>query len=154
MCALDAFSQRFADLLFFEFPTWRWYARYDDTPDIPKDTIYLIVPNSAVEEMPLYIWTEDEEVTVGWCGWHTHFGRWLGINDEEAYQQAMSMIHNIVEEKVIIVIHSNREGEVKSAGVLPFDEDLGDECAYLKAHPELQMCIRSWNGSYDRCIEA
>jgi len=146
---LDAFSHRFADILFDAFPAWRAYARYDDTEGVPAGTIYLIIPHPD-DTKRLYIWTEDEEVTVGWCGWHTHFGRWLGISDEEAYQQAMSMIHDILSETVVVVMYFDHDGNVRGGWVCPVTEAY----AYQKEHPGVRVCIRSWRGFYDRRLES
>ncbi|OPZ81910.1 MAG: hypothetical protein BWY76_02882 [bacterium ADurb.Bin429] len=151
---LNAFSQHFADILFRAFPEWRKYARYDDTEGVAAGTIHIIVPHPEDTEKRLDIWTVNDEVTVGWYGWHTHFNNWSGISDEDAYQQAMSMIRDLIDDEFILAVCFDHDGTVGRAWEYSVGDDFAEAYTYQKKHADKQVCLRSWRGSHDRCLKA
>lgn len=143
--SLDAFSRGFAEALFAAYPDWIAHAKFDRATDSGSDYLVVYVPSPPGSHMSpgLYILTEDEEVTVGFDAYHSHFD-WPATHDDVAVDP-MALIGAVIDERVAAA--SVWEGE-KWCGSWPeYDGSNVDSDKYRG--PGRQLRIRSWRGTLD-----
>jgi len=99
----NEFSRRFADAIFAEFPDWRTTGTLSDAND-DGSTWSLKVPSPQHDDdtFPLHILTEDDEITVSFDYYRTHFGDGAG-EEETTFRNALAFIRDIVAERVSVV---------------------------------------------------
>jgi len=89
--------------------------------------------------------TADDEITIGFEHWHTHVGRFLGIDTTESVATAMTIIENFVAERTVVKI-SYRDGVwLKSS--------LDYVVAPSEPEPHSTTEVLSWGGTYDETIQ-
>jgi hypothetical protein len=76
---MDAYSQKFADWLLSRRPDWRRYVK-PSTQDVFELEIPTLSPRA---ERPLWLTTEDQEITAGFDHTHWHFGNFAGEDEPE-----------------------------------------------------------------------
>jgi len=93
-----------AEQLFAEFPEWRALARSEKTADGME---YLVIevapPPQAMVEHGLVIDTSNEEVTVGFDSYHSHFDDWVGDGEQFGTKAAIEFIKQILSERTAVV---------------------------------------------------
>ena len=139
-----AYSERFLAFLAREAVEWRATA----TPDSEAAGAYQIEVESPNENAsaPLWISTADEEITVGFDAYHSHFETWHFESEDMAFREALALARDIVAEKLLVASWWN--GEKWSGSQLI---ELGDEVKRSDRTPaDACLRIRSWTGKYDR----
>jgi hypothetical protein len=93
-----------AEQLFVEFPEWRALSRGEKNED---GTEYLVIevtpPAHAMVEHGLVIDTSNEEVTVGFDSYHSHFDDWVGDGEQFGTRAAIEFIKQILSERTAVV---------------------------------------------------
>ena len=139
---LNAYSARFARLLFAAHPEWQALAAAEPWPDAEPGCFAVVVPSPGDPAQALTVTTDGGEVTVafGEQGWHTHFGSWTGADETTSFAQALAEVAGILAGRRVLAVcdRGGRRGsvaELLDAGTAP---DLGG-CERLTIH--------SWAGS-------
>ena len=85
MNALDAFSGTFAELLFVSHPDWVKWATGERKAGDQYEYLYVVIPGESHADLkdPLWITTEQNEVTVGIDVYHQHFNDWSRLPSKE-----------------------------------------------------------------------
>jgi hypothetical protein len=103
---LDKFSSLMYKLLSSSFPQWIVLAK--NIPD--HDEAFMIeVPSPHDDQCKLRIYTDNEEITVGFDYSHSHFG-WIDIPDTEAFTKAKEYIDSILRDGWLVASEI-REGK-------------------------------------------
>lgn len=132
---LNDFSQGFADRLFAKHPEWRQYV---DESSAEVLAIEVPSPNTCART-GLCIDTDDDEVTVGFDRFHSHF---FGRGDEEIYDAALAFIDGILSEAVVVLVYHEGERWAKSMCVDSLDP-------WPHPEPGQTRVVRSWKGTLD-----
>ena len=142
---MSPFSLRIREEVLSAFPEWEKYAEEETWK---KSEPYLVVtvpaPEKANTDLPLRISTWDEEVTVEFDYYHTHFDRWAPEPEDTRHQSALIYVQELLAEKVAVVSwwqdeHCKVCGQVEPGSSLtpPFS------IAYSRVR------VRSWNGTHN-----
>jgi len=138
---MNEFSRSVAKEIFESFPDWKAYAR-EETHD---GSTYLVVdvpaPPSAKVEHGLRIDTYDDEVSVSFDFYHSHFDSWQVQEPSSEDEAALPFVQAILAERVGVAswwhgkdwrgsIQFNRGEQLKS--------DLVNDYDHLR--------VRSWQG--------
>jgi hypothetical protein len=146
---LNAFSRAFADHLFRAFPEWRALARVEREDG--EETGYLIVevPSASGAAEPLSVWTVDDEVTVSFDAFHTHFWWPVGEAEVSSAEDPITFIREILTETLVVVSWWN-EGEARRSTAQP-----AAEAVELSGGREriTRARVRSWKGTFDREVQ-
>jgi hypothetical protein len=137
LSALNEFSLLIYKLLIKAFPQW---TDLINNSEDDEETIILKVPSSQSEELALEVSTYDEEITVAYGNFHSHFG-WSDVPDEKAFKEAEGMINEIISDKLLIAEYS-KEGKVYQSETLRPEEIE----SYLELGPEVKVV--GWSKSY------
>jgi hypothetical protein len=135
---LNDFAERFADLLFAQYPTWRDSAQSD--PGRTQSTSLVVqvpCPNPRVVG-DLLITTEGGEVTIYLDRYHNHFMQ----NEEQAFESALDFIARLLSEELVVLVYM--EGD-KWAG----SRCVGLNDPWPRPAPGQQRYLRSWLGTLD-----
>ncbi len=93
-----------AEELFQEFPLWKAHSRVEHEGD---GTAYMIIevdpPDQANVEHGLVIDTSNEEITVGFDAYHSHFDSWSEDGKQFGTLSALEFIKQLVSERVAIL---------------------------------------------------
>jgi hypothetical protein len=110
---LNAYSRRFAERLFGAHPDWRPLVARDPDGDPPPGSLLLTVA-SPVHGRALAVRTYGDQVTVefGLHGWHEHLGVWSGLTEEAVFDAALSLISDLLAERVAVVTGLPRDRPV------------------------------------------
>ena len=138
------YSERFLAFLAREASEWHAAAK----PDVEAAGAYLVEVESPNDNASASLWisTEDEEITVGFDAFHSHFETWHFDSEEKAFREALALARSIVAEKVLIA--SWWKDEKWSGSQLI---ELGEEVKRSDRTPaDACLRIRSWTGKYDR----
>jgi hypothetical protein len=102
-------------------------------------------PPAANVDEGLWIDTGNDEITVGFDGYHEHFDEWAGESSPFGTQSALEFVQQIVEERVAFLSlwHDDRRvgDEVMNAGEPvepPTSTDTDD-----------RIRVRSWRGTFN-----
>jgi hypothetical protein len=136
------------ELLFAAFPGWRRFARTETAEDGGAYTVIEVpAPVAAKVEHGLFIDTSNQEVTVGFDFYHSHFDDWVGDVDCVGTQAALEFIKQVISERVAVVSWWNDDtwcGSVQiEAGTTPEVPSWAAPGSYNRIR------IRSWKGSYN-----
>lgn len=144
---LDDYSKGFASRLFIEFPQYQKYTQVKKDDDHCHESyLYIEIPCPSNTDSQLWISTEDNEITVGFGGYHTHFG----YNDdrEEDYEEAINFIKEIINEKLIIIVA--RKDEIESFSTYIKCNEIS---TVIKKGDNIEsIVLKSWNGTYNKEI--
>ena len=141
---LNPHSQRFARLLFDQYPEWQALARVNPWANADIGCFAVEVPSPASHSHCLCVDTDGGEVTVGFGahGWHTHFGPWTGDDELTTFTEAMSYIGRLLSEE-LVVADGFEKGEARwSETTEPHEEPDFSHADRIE--------ITSWNGTYNR----
>lgn len=138
---LDERSRRFAEALLREFPEWAPYLRRADDDDPEPGTLLVEVPPPPPGTGPLWIDTENEEITVAFADWHSHYTAWRDEDEEASMRDALAAIREIVEERLLSVAALNGEQWRRSWSVAPGEP--------VETRHGDTTRVRSWRGTYD-----
>ena len=93
-----------AEELFAVFPEWRALARTETATDGAE---YLVIevtpPSQANVEHGLVIDTSNNEVTVGFDSYHSHFDDWVGDGEHFGTKAAIEFIKQVVSERTAVI---------------------------------------------------
>jgi hypothetical protein len=97
--SLNKFSAEVARTLFAEYPDWKRFATATD------GFLYVGVPSPApASSEKLQVRTEDNELTVSFDGWHSHFG----FPNGPLLEWGLDLIRELISEHVIIVVEGEK----------------------------------------------
>lgn len=136
LTSLDKFSQNISSLLFEAYPDWREYAGLN-----PQDekTLMVEVPSPVPFGPSLYIYTTDEEITVCFDKWDTHFG-WAEQTDEEVFLDAKEFLDLFLSEQLVLAVKMNGQKWLSSS-IMTLDK--------LATTPRDKITyVKSWRGTY------
>ncbi len=142
------FSTKIADQLFSAHPEWRPLAKW--LPPSDGDHAYLYVevpsPESADLAHPLYITTENSEVTVGIDYYHSHFDEFEEQSRDSESPDALNFIDGVISEEICLCSwwDDDQWRGSSQCRIAESPEALGISGPFNK------LRIRSWRGSYDR----
>ena len=147
---MSPFSTRIREEILATFPSWSPFAASETYKDGQP---YLIVtvpaPLEARTDLPLRISTWDEEVTVDFDHYHTHFDRWNPEEGDDRHTSALLYIKAVLDESVAAASwwqgdHCKICAQLEPGAPLkpPFD------IAYSRVR------IRSWRGSHNADSDA
>lgn len=137
---LSEFSRSVARALLGAFPEWSRYAVVDQDAGMDPGSLRLEVPAPADPAgNSLLVSTHNEEVTVSFGMFHTHF-EWP--EDDDHPGGALGFIRDLVSDRVLIADRVENSRWVGSETLEPSEEPerAGDQ----------QIFIRSWSGKLDR----
>lgn len=135
-----------AEVLFREFPEWRAFAREETADDgAPFLVVEVPAPSAANVEYGLVIDTSNNEVTVGFDGYHSHFDDCVGGGEHFGMDAAVEFIKQIVSERVSVLSwwagDAWRGSAQLKAGAAPAIPP------WTTASDIDRVRVRSWNGS-------
>jgi hypothetical protein len=137
LSTLNTFSLFIYGLLLKAYPQWSNLIRVAEEDE---ECIILEVPSSQSAELVLEVSTYDEEITVSYGNFHSHFG-WSDVPDEEAFKEAQEMISEIITDKMLIAEYS-KNGRVYQSETVQIEELE----SYLELGPEVRVV--GWSKSY------
>ena len=139
---MDAFSDQAASAIFAAFPGWRQYGREEQRED---GTSYLVLqidpPLEAAVDKVLLIHTDNDEVTVGFDFYHSHFGSAVGDGNRLGAAAAVEFVRHLVSERIAVAswwLDDDWRGSAQvAAGATPI-------ASFVKEHNRIR--VRSWKG--------
>lgn len=138
---LDGRSRRFAQALLRAFPEWAPYLQPATHERAAPGSLLVEVPPPAPGAHPLYVDTDNGEITVAFAGWHDHYGAWAGEDDEESTRAALDDVRAIVEERWLSVLAYEDGQWRRSWRVAPGEP--------VETRHGNRTQVRSWRGTYD-----
>jgi hypothetical protein len=100
---MNQFSAEVAEEIFASYPEWKPFARVEESSD---GTMYLYVevpsPALAQVEHGLTINTDNEEVTVSFDFYHSHFDSWKVREPDFEHQAALLFVQAVLSEEVAV----------------------------------------------------
>lgn len=152
MNQLNAFSMKFADQLFRAYPDWRRFARIKSGAVGDGGVLVVEVPPppEAKVNYGLVITTDNDEVTVGFDHYHSHFD-WPVRFDEptEPTINPMAFIAAILAEQIAVASWWEGETWVGSAML-----SSGEEPEKFAPPRAITVRVRSWKGTLNRDSDA
>ncbi len=139
---LNDFSERFAAVLFAQYPDWDKYAGQVTEFDGRSSLVVQVpCPNPRVIA-GLSITTDGDEVTVGLDRYHTHFMQ----DEEQVFESALEFIAGLMSEELVVLVYMNDEQWAGSRCVGPDDPwppPKPGQCRYLRSwlgiHTDLRV---------------
>ena len=136
------------ELLFAEFPAWRSLAKREVDTDGSEYTVVEIPPPAEANvEHGLVIDTSNDEVTVGFDAYHSHFNDWVGDGNQFGTQAAIEFIRQVVEEKVAVIswwYGDQWRGSAQLEAGAPVEPP-----SWVGAEAYNRFRVRSWNGTFN-----
>lgn len=145
------FSTEAAEQLFARYPDWRKYARSEKADD-GKPFVRLEVP-APVEANAiggLIVSTANEEVTVEFDYYHSHFDDMVGDGENVGIEAALAFIDRVLAEKVAAVSWWNDDEWRGSATIEAGKEPQASDFT----HPFNRVRVRSWRGKLNADVDA
>jgi hypothetical protein len=146
---ITGYSQRFLDFLRLEDSAL--HAAMKPAVDAAgKPTGFLIaeVPSpNPLAAAPLWVTTEDDEITVGFDAFHTHFAAWDESTTEvQSFAGALALAHDITAERVLV---ASWWLEVKWSGSQLVEPGFSPERPKYVVDSAAAR-VRSWTGKLDQ----
>jgi hypothetical protein len=141
---MDELSQDFARALFSAFPNWEPLAKSVKDGKTGASCLEVDVEQERTNRV-LHLSTADDEITIGFEQWHTHVGRFLGIDTTGSVAMAMTIIENFVAERTVVKL-SYRDG-------VWLRSSLENLAAPSEPEPHSTTEVLSWGGTYDETIQ-
>lgn len=135
---LDEYSIIFSKMLYEVFPEFEKYQEIKEYDECNEAYLLLEIPSPSNSDNVLWLSTCNEEITVGFDWYHTHFG--YSGTDEDDFKLAIEHVKEIVEEKIAIAIIKKKDSWIRSCIIRGKDLPLLDE--------DETIDIKSWNGTY------
>ncbi len=131
------------DLLLSEFPEWRALVRAEtDDSGRPYLVVEVKAPEPANVEHGLLISTSNDEITVAFDTFHSHFDDWTG-----EFESALVFVKQLVTERVAVLSwwfddqwHGSTHIEADAKPTLP---------SWAGAPLVNRVRVRSWNGNFN-----
>jgi hypothetical protein len=149
---LNEFSRRFAAVLFAAHPEWREFASVDTTEGADEGSLVVKVspPQPRDIKWPLQISTDIEQIIVGFDLYHSHFNRYAGDEEAEAFAKALAFVADLLAERVAIISYWDGD-KCRCSSTITTSTDVTMPSWARNAKTAR---IRSWRGTYDRDIAA
>ena len=142
-----------AEQLFAEFPDWRALARTETAEDGAE---YLVIevppPPQAMVEHGLVIDTSNEEITVGFDSYHSHFDDWVGDGEQFGTEAVIEFIKQIISERTAVVSWWQGEEWRGSAQLEAGTKSAAPSWAAQGQYDRVR--IRSWLGTFNANTDA
>jgi hypothetical protein len=145
---MDRFSKQAADEFLAAFPEWREFARLEQRDDGSSYFVLQIKPPSqAAVDHGLLVHTDNEEVTVGFDFYHSHFDSMVGDGEHFGTTAAVEFVRQVVSERVAVASWWLGESWAGSAQI-----EAGDRphAKFVKDHDRIR--VRSWRGTFNADI--
>jgi hypothetical protein len=135
---LNGFSKKIYHLLSLSYPNW--VSQIKNMPN-HEDALVIKIPSPQDGERVLIIDTLNEEITVQFEDFHSHFG-WSDVPDEEAFQRAKKMIDGIIGDKLLIasIFRNGKWGGSTTLNLEELEE-------FRIENPEFNIIV-SWSKNY------
>jgi len=140
---MNQFSAAIADEIFASYPEWRSRAR-EETAQDGSTYLYVEVPAPAAANTThgLEINTDNEEVTVSFDFYHSHFDCWKVRDHGFEHQAALPFVQAVLSERVAVASWWLDERWCGSCQLTADEEpDLTDVRDFNRIR------VRSWQGS-------
>jgi len=147
---MNEFSQRIAREIFASHPEWEALAASETWKGSdPFLVVTVPAPVKANTHLPLRISTWDDEVTVDFDYYHTHFSKWTPEEGDGPHDAALLYVRDLLNEKVAVVSW--------------WQGDLCKACAQYVPGSELKPSfniswtaarVRSWQGNFNANVKA
>ncbi|MCC7412608.1 MAG: hypothetical protein IT495_13395 [Gammaproteobacteria bacterium] len=145
---MDRFSEQAADEFLAAFPEWREFARSEQRDDGSSYFVLQIDPPAqAAVEHGLLVHTDNDEVTVGFDFYHSHFDSMVGDGEHFGTTAAVALVRQIVSERVAVV--SWWLGE-SWAGSSQIEAGAQPSAKFVKDYSRIR--VRSWKGTFNADI--
>ena len=142
---MSPYSVRIREEVLAAFPAWAAFA-VEDTYQGSKPYLVVTVPAppEAKTDLPLRISTWDDELTIDFDYYHTHFDRWNPEQDDDRHKSALLFVKAILEERI--------------SAASWWQEEACKLCSQLEPGAPLQppfnvsyskVRVRSWLGSHN-----
>ena len=141
---MDELSQDFSRALFSAFPAWEQLAKSVKDGKTGASYIEVDIEQEGTNRV-LHLSTADDEITISFEQWHTHVGRFLGIDTKESVAMAMTILEGFVNEQTVVKI-SYVDGVWR-------ESSLEHLVAPSEPKPHSTTEVFSWLGTYDETIE-
>jgi len=144
MDKLNRFSDDVARALFEALPWMRVHARVEAREGGEGGVLMIqLSPPPVREHCDFWMSTENDEVTVGFGMFHTHF-EWPAPVDNPFWESPVKFICELVADRILIEDWSRR-GEWSRSSILHQEERPN----LSSMQPEDVVTIRSWSGAHD-----
>ena len=145
------FSTRASEQLFARFPQWRQYAKSEAEADgRPFIRVEVPAPAGANARSGLVVSTANDEVTVEFDYYHSHFDDMVGDGTNVGTEAALDLVAKLLAEKVAAVSWWNGEdwrgSTLIEAGEKPEPHDF--------TRPFNRVRVRSWKGTLNADVDA
>jgi hypothetical protein len=142
---MTAFSSRIREEVLASYPEWACYSSEERWKDSdPYFVVQVPAPESAATTLPLRISTWDEEITIDFDYYHTHFERWNPEPGDSRNESASLYMRDLLSEKIAVASwwqegHCRVCAQHEPGGTLapPF------KVSFTKVR------VRSWQGSHN-----
>ncbi len=140
---MNAFSTDTAKEIFASYPEWKAYARQEKDED---GSAYLFIeipaPQPADTDHGLTISTYDNEITVSFDFYHSHFDSWRDRGQAYGEYAALPFVQELLSETTAVA--SWWDGE-RWCGSRPVSQGEGLTMSHIQ--PFTRIRVRSWNGT-------
>lgn len=139
--------------LWAAFPEWKELARVE-TDDSGNQYLLIEVKSPAATciGQGLVIDTSNDEITVSFDHYHSHFDEWLGDGDQIGTLAALEFIKQLVNERVAVA--SWWEGEQWRGSTQIETGSPVENPSWIDTGADLRLRVRSWNGTYNADSDA
>lgn len=149
---VDEYSKIVIAELFACHPQWRNFTRIEKEEGKEKGYFYIEIPAPPGSDLakPLYILTNNEEITVGLDYYHVHYNYMVGPPEASDADKALLFIEDILVENVSVVSWWDGDSWKGSAPIKYGNEP--DASGFVSPYKKIR--VRSWKGNYDRNINS
>jgi hypothetical protein len=140
---MNEFSTTIAEEIFASYPEWRTRAREEDAQD-GSTYLYIEVPTPAAANTThgLEINTDNEEVTVTFDFYHSHFERWKVQESGFEHEASPPFVQALLSESVAVASWWQGEQWRGSCQLA-----VGEEPELTVAEEFNRIRVRSWQGN-------
>ncbi len=147
---MSPFSLRIRQEVLSAFPDWEKYAEEETWKNSePYLVVTVPAPEKANTDLPLRISTWDEEVTVDFDYYHTHFDRWTPETEDTKHESALIYVQDLLAE-TLAVGSWWQDGHCKVCGQVEPGNPLTPPFAIAYS----RVRVRSWNGTHNADSDA
>jgi hypothetical protein len=146
---MDPFSIAASNEIFAAFPEWRATAREEKAEDGSTFLVIEIAPTPEAQvEHGLVIDTANQEVTVGFDCYHSHFDESAGDGVNFGIEAALEFVRQIICERIAVVSWWDGEDWRGSAQLAPGAQP--ETPPWVRGFDRIR--VRSWKGSLNADI--
>ena len=147
---MSPFSLQVREEILSRFPEWVDFAVYETYNDSePYLVVTVPAPLEANTTLPLRISTWDEEITVDFDYYHTHFDRWKPEEGDDRHRSAQLYVIALLEENIAVASWWQGEACKVCSQLEP-----GDPLVPRLDISYSRVRVRSWKGSHNSDSEA